>query len=472
MNTPYTYAKKAGEISSLALIVVGFATVFYPRFFTNLGFPSPLNFAHFIIIPAITIIVLLNSPLKERAQRKIMTSLSFAIGGLLIIMMASALLNQAGLVNVFIYFMLLAEPYIFLVALAVSPLLGQQLIKFRRWIIIFTLSNLGIALAQWILIPAGIIPKPQGGTLEDNITGVFGGGGGSAGNYISCTVTVYVGLYVFNRYKNWPLWLRSSLLLGGVFQTQISDSKQVFVGLLGGGILLVLTKYKNLGKLVLYAILLIAVIAAGQWAIFNLDYEFLSPYRNWLGREGLYGPNGEATLIKTAAFRIIPTHFTSLVNWLFGLGPGHSVSRLGGWILRDYARLLVPLGATVHPASAEVFNLVYESWLPQQSTMYFPLFTWAGLWGDLGFLGLFSYLFLAFIAWRWFCVDDMCKFFVLSTAAFGFILTQMEEPGQVVTVAVLLGLRWHETQVERQAIASLIPHPKVEITNPFKVMRL
>jgi hypothetical protein len=472
MTSTYVLTKNTGKIGSVALLLFGFATVFYPRVLTSFGAPSVLNFVHFGVIPIIVGLVILNFPAQRPIQRRIISSLLLNMGTLLAIMVASALLNQAGLVNIFVYFILLAEPYMLLVAIALVPLTKEQFGRFRYWIVIFALSNLALALAQWILIPVGIWPKPPGGTLADNIVGVFGGGGGSAGNYISCTVTIYVGLYVFNRCKHWPLWMRSFLLVGGIFQTQISDSKQVFLALLVGGVFLAITKYRRLGRLILYTTLLTIAIMAGYWAIQNLDYSFLSPYRNWLNREGLFGLDGEATLTKTAAFRIIPTHFTSLLNWFLGIGPGHGVSRLGGWILRDYARLLMPLGATVHPASAEVFRVVTDGWLARESTMYFPLFSWAGIWGDLGFLGLFSYLALAYVGWRWFCVDDMGKFLVLSTAAFGFILTQMEEPGQVVTVAVLLGLRWHDAQTERQALTQLSPHPEIDVSDPFQVMRL
>ncbi|WP_155523519.1 hypothetical protein [Nodosilinea nodulosa] len=414
--------------------------------------------------------MLLTAPLRDRMQARIVKDLVFAIGLLLAVMTASALLNRAGLINVFIYFMILAEPYMLLAAMVMAPLVGRNLERFRRWILIFAVSNAGLAFIQWVFIPVGLYPKPDGGTLQDNITGVFGGGGGSAGNYISCTVTIYVGLYAFSYFKDKPLWIRSSLFIAGIFQTQISDSKQVFLALMGGGVLLVFTKVRYFRKLIIYAMVMAILISVFYWAVFNLDYGFLAPYRNWLGRDGIYGPDGEATLTKTAAFRIIPTYYTSLLNWFLGIGPGHGVSRLGGWILRDYADLLTPLGSTTHPASEAVFNVVTSGWIARQSTVYFPLFTWAGIWGDLGFLGLFSYLYLAYVAWRWFCVDDIAKFFLLSTVVFGFILTQMEEPGQVVTIAVLLGLRWHEAREARQTRPLLLRSPRQETAGSLRTL--
>jgi hypothetical protein len=106
----------------------------------------------------------------------------------------------------------------------------------------------------------------------------------------------------------------------------------------------------------------------------------------------------------------------------------------------------MPLGATTHPASAAVGQVVASGWVAKESTVYAPSFGWAGIWGDFGFLGLGSYLFLCYVVWKRVCTDDYCRFLMLSTAAFGCILTQMEEPGHVLTVAVLIGLKWHSHQ--------------------------
>jgi hypothetical protein len=47
---------------------------------------------------------------------------------------------------------------------------------------------------------------------------------------------------------------------------------------------------------------------------------------------------------------------------------------------------------------------------------------------------------------------------ILSVLLFGLIFTQMEEPGYMLTVASLIGLRWQEIQLnkrERFRLASL-----------------
>lgn len=444
------------NIKHSTLIIWGFATIFFPRLLTDtLGFPSPLNFAHFVIIPAIVGVIILQARIQSRKQVAIAAELSIGLGILFTVMVTSATLNQVGLVNIFISYMLLAEPYIFLLAFVLVPLDNEELDTFRNTIMIFGLINFLMAVAQSILIPAGILPKPVGGTLEDNITGVFGGGGGSAGNYISCTITTYFGLYFALTYKRAPMWLKAVAIFAGYYQNVISDSKQVLMALAGGLVLLIFTKFDQAKKLVLYAVSAVVAIYAFYWAIYNIDFSFFLSFKNWLDRDGLFGLDGEATITKLAAFRVIPTYYDNPLDWLFGLGPGHGVSRLGGWILRDYANLLMPLGATLHPASEELVSYSRDSWLVSESTVYFPLFTWAGIWSDVGVVGLGSYLFLVYLTWRRFCADDFCKYLMLSTAFFGLIITQMEEPGQVLTVAVLLGLRWQEAQQQQRQKAEL-----------------
>ena len=437
--------RQKGVVSNSRLILIGFASAFFPRLLDTLGAPSAVNFVHFGIIPAVFLIAIFTTKTRDRKRMRTVTQLIAATSALLIALLISAVLNKAGLPNVFLQFMFQAEPFLLLTAMIATPMTGERLEKFRYWVLGFALFNLLLAIAQSILLPLGIYPKPAGGTLADNIGGVFGGGGGSAANYIACTVSLYFGVYFLNHFKQLPSWLRILPLLGGLYQTQVSDSKQVFLGLALGWGLLAATNVKKPLKLIVYmAVGSIAAFTFG-WMLLNLEAEFLSPYQNWINRP-IWGWDGLAAQTKFAGFRIIPTHFESPLNWLFGLGPGHTVSRLGGWVMRDYESLLMPLGATTSQASADVWEVVATTYLPQESTVYFPLFSWMGWWGDSGIVGILVYLFLCLVVWQKVCVDDFGRFLLLSTASFGWILTQMEEPGHVLTVACLLALRWQETR--------------------------
>jgi hypothetical protein len=454
MSTQVAIQQTKGTTRDSTLILIGFATAFFPRLLTYFGGPAPLNFVHFGVIPVVAGIVLFTTKVKNRQQVGITRELMIGLGILLVSTFFSALINDAGILNVFLQFMLDGEAFLLLAAIIVLPLAGESLKRFRNWIWGFCLFNMLLALAQAVLLPIGLYPGSQGGQLiTDNIAGVFASKGGSAGNYVSCTVSLYFALYFF-KFKNFRLWIRIAVLIGAFCQTAVSDSKQIFVALFAGWLLVILTTVKDPIKVLRYIIPFILIVSVFYWALVYTDWEPLDPYRNFTtyrASKNLYGPDGEATLLKTAAFRIIPSYYTTPLNFLFGLGPGHTATRLGGWILRDYSSLLLPLGATIHPASDEFWKLIGspEGWLARESTGYFPMFTWVGIWGDLGFVGLGAYLYLSYIVWRRICVDDFCSFLLLSTAVLGFIITQMEEPGQMLTIACFLGLRWHEERERR-----------------------
>lgn len=434
-----------GRISSITLVLWGFASAFFPRLLVSMGAPSIINFIHFGIIPGAFLITLVTSKTRDKKRLGIVWQLLTGMFIFLICMVASAVLNRAGIVNIVLQFMFLVEPFMFLAAIIMLPLSGDRLRRFKYWVLGFAAFNLLLAIAQSILLPIGIYPKPDGGTLQDNIGGVFGGGGGSAANYIACTVSFYVAIYFFKQFKQLPIWMRLLPIIGAIYQIQISDSKQVFLALVAGWGLLAATKVEKPARLLIYISIFAIVVVGFSWALLNLESPILGPYQNWINRP-IWGWDGLAVETKFAAFRIIPKHFDSPLNWFVGLGPGHTVTRLGGWVMRDYASLLSPLGATIHPASKQVFDVVFNSYLPQESTVYFPLFTWAGIWGDMGIIGLVAYLFICFIVWKQICVDDFGKFLLLSTAVFGCILTQMEEPGHMLTIACLLGLSWQENR--------------------------
>lgn len=440
--------KKSKGIKSSTLILIAFATAFFPRLLSYFGAPSPINFVHFIVIPLVFANAILTTQIKNRQQIALVWSLMFGLGILLTCTIISAMVNEAGAINVFLQYMLQAEPFLLLIAIISIPLTGKTLKRFQNWLFGFAVFNLLLAIAQSILFPLGLYPR-RGGTIADNIAGVFASGGGSAGNYVSCSISLYFAFYFFLTFKKTPIWIRIFSLLLAVYQTQASDSKQVFLAFILAGMLLTIAKSQEPLKLILGLISVVFFAGLLLWFIQNIDLEFFTPYRNWIDRSHIYGPEGEATQTKLATFRLVPSHYKTPLNWLFGLGPGHTVTRLGGWMLQKYQSLLVPLGATIHPVSNEVFQVVRDGWIAQESTIFFPLFTWAGIWGDLGFVGLTAYLYLGFIVWRKICVDDYCRFLILSTVVLGFILTQMEEPGHMLTVSCLLGLRWHETRKGR-----------------------
>ncbi|MBW4560966.1 MAG: hypothetical protein KME32_07355 [Mojavia pulchra JT2-VF2] len=441
---------RQGYIKNIFLILLAFASAFYPRIFSAVGAPSLINFIHFIIVPCTLGIVLVSTRTKNRLQIgftwEIIAGLLFFLG----VMLASALLNQAGVINVLLNFILLTEPFMILLAILCLPLSIASWKKLRSFLLISSIINIILAIAQHFLLITGIL-KYSRYSLADNVQGVFYLSG--AGNYVSVSVSLSVAIYYFINAKFSPLWLRIFCIFAAFYQLVVSDSKQILIVFFLAWIILVFTKFNNFRKLLLYLVAIVVVIGGFFWLVLNSNIEALSAFKHWANRTSIYiPPDGEGFQAKIAGIEMIASYFKSPFNWLLGLGPGHTVSRLGGWVFRDYASMVIPLGATTHPVTEQAWTFVNSNWLILESSLFMPLFSWAGIWGDLGFIGLATYVYLGYIVWNRLCWDDFSKFLMLTLFIYGLIITQMEEPGQTMTVAILIGLQWHQRQMSKRSL--------------------
>lgn len=115
-------------------------------------------------------------------------------------------------------------------------------------------------------------------------------------------------------------------------------------------------------------------------------------------------------------------------------------------MVHQYRSLLDPFGVTIHQASFDVWREASSFYIMSRSSMFSPLFGWAGIWGDLGVFGLASYLYLAWLVWHYLCLEDFSRFLLLTVFVFGLIMSQMEEPGYMLSVTALIGLQWQKNQ--------------------------
>ena len=442
MSTKNLIRKGFYQGSTLAFIA--FSTAFYSRIVCSVTkLPSVLNHLHFAIVPLVVSIILTTARPKDRQQ---ISTVWMLLSGLLIllgVMSISALINNAGIINVIVDFLILGEPFMLLMAIVCIPMSIESFSRFRKWMISSAYINMILAFIQWPLLK---FHKISAGGLDetDGMAGVFFVSG--AGNYVSTTVSIYFGVYYLMFARLAPKWIKYITMIGAVFQLQLSDSKQVLFALVVGWILLILLNVKHIVRTIAYIGLTILLIIGFYWCVQNVSA--FAAFKNYLDKDSIFTPDGEANRIKFIAFRLLPTFYQSPLNWWLGLGPGHTAGRLGGWLIKENWAILGPLGATMHPASQAMLNAYFTSWLALESTMFCPLFGWAGIWGDLGFAGLGAYLLLGWIVWHYVCVDNFGKFLLLSVAGFGLIFTQMEEPGYMFYVAATLGLRWHEKRVK------------------------
>lgn len=422
------------------LLTIAFATAFFPRLLDSMGAPAAINFVHFAVVPLACGTALLQGRIKNRVQIAVSKKILFALGSFFTIELASAILNNAGIVNVILSFLLWTEPFLLLLAIASIAMPQTSISQFRFWLVGFNLFHLLLALIQRFVLHLQLAAG-----YGDNIQGVFYRTG--SGHVVASSVSLTFCIYFFISAKHRSLWIRVAVLTSGFVHLIVADAKQVLLTFIVGFAILALTKIGNPVKVLTYIVGGTLFLLAFIWAIEN--FEALRAFKTWF-RPEIYGPNGEATLLKTSSAQIIISHYRSGLNWFLGLGPGHTVDRLGGWMLKDYSSLLSPLGATSTTVGDETWARVAASWLGDQSSFFAPFYGWIALWGDLGFLGLGSYLYLWFIVWTRLCPDDFSKLVILTLFMHGSIFTQLQEPGYTLFIAYLLGLRWHEHRNKKQ----------------------
>ena len=64
-----------GFVVSSNLILIAFATVFFPRLISSLGAPSPINFMHLCVVPVFCAAIIITSKAKDKKQLAIVRSL-------------------------------------------------------------------------------------------------------------------------------------------------------------------------------------------------------------------------------------------------------------------------------------------------------------------------------------------------------------------------------------------------------------
>ncbi len=433
--------KKKLYLTITTLILITFCTIFYSRIFCSIArAPSALNFFHFVMALVTFGVAVSTTQTKNREQLSISKQLLFGLLILSTVMIVSGMINYAGFVNIVFNFLILAEPFLFLITIICISLSLNNIQRIRSWFLVSALINYLLAEAQDFMLRTGRMGMVASYTLQDQVQGTFYLSG--AGGYISAGISVMASFYLFLYIKSIPIWLRALVFPAVIRHIIISDTKQVLITCLLGWILLGISKFLDLKKFLIYGTCITLGTYGFYWAAYNV--EALSLFGYYLDRTEMYqGPDAGPSL-KMEGIRMVISYYESPLNWLFGLGSGHTLGRMGGWTINDYWSLLGPLGATQHPLYNEVWQLIHGSWILTSSTFFVPLFSWAGIWGDLGFLGLGTYLYLGILVWRQLCLDDFSRYLMFTTFVYGFFLTQMEEPGYMMMVALLIGLRWHE----------------------------
>lgn len=381
------------------------------------GLPAAVNFLHF---PAVVGLFLFSL----RRVGRLAAPIYAGCGGLFFVYVLSAVVNGAGAVNAVLGFSILAEPFLLFAVLLDVELDSRSIRRLRGWLVALAVVQIPIAFAQW--------PRALAENNADLVQGTFTGM--VAGHHILGGVAMVGALYVLAASGTRAVRMRWTLAAPLFAIVVISDTKQVMLAFLAGYVVLRALRVRNAAQASKFAIragALVVGIYVAQWLVGTQGYFYHA-------QTVLAGFAG-----KFVVFPILSGHFDSIWNWLFGVGPGHGVARLGGWLLEKYWHVLAPLGATRTGIPAQVWGA--SGPLGDRSSFFIPLFSWAGIFGDVGLGGILVYGALLWTTFRRFCVDDTCRVMVISIVCLGFMFEWLEEPNFMLYAMAVIAQRWRES---------------------------
>ena len=432
------------------LVLIALAAALYPRVLAAIGVPAFINFAHFAVV---LLFFFISLNVRGKFNRRILFGLLALFG----VIAFSALINQFALVNVALDFLLLAEPFLLLSIIVAGRWTAERIRQFRFVLFAYVLIHVAFAFVQRLVF----------NLTDDDVKGIFlnQGAGHHVGGGVALTAAVYFVVVPWTKSLKWRIALGLASFMVVVF----SDSKQVLLAFLISMALMMFIRAGDVRRLFAYA----GAAIFGAATIYILATTVFPALGVWMDVYKIH----DGLAAKLSVFPNIVKFFDSPLDWLFGLGPGGSVGRLA-WLIPDYYQFLQPLGVTASDVPRAIIAVQEANWISNSvtgSSIWSLTFSWAGVWGDLGFLGTGVYLYLWWLVWRHVCRTDVSKYLLLTVFVFGFIFAWMEEPGFMLTVIAFIGLQWQESHLQAKAepfhaaAADHIPRPTAAVSGFAKI---
>lgn len=338
--------------------------------------PGFFNFIHFPIVMIAAFVATSRHPLMENLiDRKIM--IGCIILGLLAFI--SWLVNGGSILQPIMSWLLYAEPFILVYAMArsISPGTRPHFVKLA-----FFTVYIQVPLAIWQFYENGYGDFVQGTMMGQ------GAGAHIVGALTLLGLITIIGLVLSRRVNPFALFLGVPLLIVPI----LADAKQTIIAFIFS-IITIVVLLKNV-KLTRFVIVLtmIAVLIGSAFLLYlplqmALDYELVAG--------GLLG--------KIISFRIIAlAQLNTYYQLALGLGPGNSVSRTALASQEGYVQSvsLGSFGLSSSAATQEIFFNTENDWLYSGSSVWGGISSFLGLFGDLGLLGLFVYLWILSVLWK------------------------------------------------------------------------
>lgn len=391
--------------------------------------PQMVNFLHFPFAFGGALLSAVNTT-SSRGSADV-RRLGLGMVGLLFLSVASWAVNGGDLLKPFLTWLVLCEPFLLMLVLLKHG--GDARASKRLW---------GIALlAVSIQVPIGLWQVARYG-LGDSVAGSFVGT--ASGAHIAGAVALTGALVLLAKFLFRSNIVGASNYLIGFLVLMIvpvvADAKSVLgVFMIGGIILVLLSKEVGVGKIIGTVLLSIVVM--------YIAVQYHQSVARILEKRSLE----TVTDRKMIALTVFARHaHDAPYAWLLGFGPGNTFSRVALLSSGGLARPDSPVASLkLFPSdiTKETIKISFQAaYAPEGTSSAWQIWSsWAGVLGDLGVMGLGLYGWLWWIIWHhtrdaagW--PQHGARALIATTVLLGLTYSWLEEPGFILVAALFIAL--------------------------------
>jgi hypothetical protein len=393
------------------------------RFVASISGAHFLNFVHYPLV-----LGGLGLALARGSNSRMARPLGVGLLGFLLINFVSWALNGGELLRPVANWLVFVEPFALIYVLLIAP--PSDRVAEVLWNLILGVALVQVPLGVWQWLHKGRNPDFVQGTFVESGTGAHVAGGVAL---LGVMIAICKGS-VLRDFRSKVLLFALAVPLFGL--SVLADAKQAIVCFLPGVFWAILccTRVNPL-KLVL-PLLFTALIF---YAAFNL----YAPLR-MVENKGLMSAGAGQKL--NGLLAISSKLSNQPYGWLFGLGPGNTLSRVALLTpdidLSDKSSVAL-LGLKTSPITLELVRATRSSFL-STSSAFSSIASWFGLLGDLGCVGVLIYLWMVRSLWaglsrsrNW--QSASAKGGIIMAGLLGGVYVWLEEPGFTLIIAMMTG---------------------------------
>jgi hypothetical protein len=390
------------------------------RLLTYTGFPPLINFLNF---PLALIVFFIHT----EKFKNIDNILFYLINSLIFLIIASGFINGMGIINIILQILLYVSFFLIFISLVSTEWNKNNILFFKKGLASIFIINILFSYFQIFIR----------GLRHDAVHGIALNLGTAAHlNGAICLISFLFFIYYFEHKNKILSYFLAYLSLPIIYY---SDAKQVFLVIGFSWITTLIISFKTGKSFLKEFSLLILGMLVFYYMIIN-NFIPVRDYNNIMtGFEHKFG-----------VLNIILEKIT-LGQFFYGMGPGQTISRLAteSYI---YHGILESWGFIHSRFTETLVTIDYINYIISGSSFFSMKFSWAGIFGDIGIIGIIIYFLILIRINYKYSLDKIQKFIIISFFYYGFTFTWLEEPIFMILYLSFFGFIWQLSNYNKKKL--------------------